>query len=262
MSFDWWPRNSGKWIDLGRKLTRSQRCALNDIADLSHKLDADLPDNDQVAGMIGIDDVGEWRGIRGALLKVRAIKSIGRRIRIPLLMEAKANQKSVSEARSKAGRASGRARSASHMPQDCPPCAPRVPMGLTPAGQQEQPLSSNICSTTTGQDSSSRRTTTAVTEADLAVGLRLNASESETREAVDAMEDWAIANGEAIRNRPALLRKFILDARKRRQSDCVLEQVDTEIAKLRGPSEPVRVFDDSIHWDGECGDDADDTIPF
>jgi hypothetical protein len=263
MSFDWWPRNSGKWIDLGKKLTVDERCALNDLADQTHKLDAAPVDDDaRVAGMIG-RSVRAWRKIKVVLIDNRAIKITKGRIYIPLLMEAMARKKAVSDANRKGGIASGIARQKqASMPDDRDMkrgSNADHPVLKGASFEEHQRVNANVRSTTTLQDSSSRRTTTAVTEADLAVGLRLKASESEIREAVIAMEEWAIAKGQTISNRAALLRKFILDARanKRRALGHESVEVDAVVAKPM-----ARVFDDSIHWDGECDDETDDEIPF
>ena len=92
MSFDWFKRDTGAWLTIEQQLSLEQAGALNVLADVIHKLNAPLADDDRrVAGLLGCH-VNKWRPIKQRLIEVGAVKIDGERLDIPAMTEARQDQ--------------------------------------------------------------------------------------------------------------------------------------------------------------------------
>ena len=100
MSFDWYKRNSGWWLDIELDLTLEQAGALNILGDMMHKLNAALVDDDtRIAKHLGIH-VLKWRAIKKRLLEIGALQETTEgRIDIAPLFEARSDRDRVEVAR-------------------------------------------------------------------------------------------------------------------------------------------------------------------
>jgi hypothetical protein len=95
MSFDWYHRDSGAWLEIESQLTLEQAGALNVLTDTIHKLNAPLvDDNRRIAGVLGCH-TNKWRAIKRRLIEIGAIKIDGERLDIPAIVGERKHRDSI-----------------------------------------------------------------------------------------------------------------------------------------------------------------------
>jgi hypothetical protein len=110
MTFDWYKRDSGAWLQIEQQLTLEQVGALNTLADFMHKLSQPLVDDGRICGLLHITP-NKWTPMRAKLIEVGALVSDGAVLDCPLLIQARNDRATIGATRRQAG-SKGGARSA------------------------------------------------------------------------------------------------------------------------------------------------------